>query len=68
MRRCILATIRDIITDHIARCVAAVMDARRSTAPTNALVLRLQPHLKELEQSSKAFLPKNTGIWAMRTF
>ena len=26
----------------------------------NALVLRVQPHLKELEQSSKAFPPKNT--------
>ena len=34
------------------------MDARCSTPPENALVL--QPHLKELEQSSKAFLLKNT--------
>ena len=58
MRRCILATVRDVITDHVARgCCNGRQTFNR---PKSALVLRVQPYLKELEQSSKAFPPKNT--------
>ena len=58
MRRCILATVRDVITDHVAcGCCDGCQTFNR---PTNALVLHVQPHLKELEQSSKAFPLKNT--------
>ena len=58
MRNCILATVRDVITDHVARgCCNGRQTFNR---PKSALVLRVQPYLKELEQSSKAFPPKNT--------